>query len=203
MRIIRRHPPAHCPGEIGQAPAADPGRPVGRQVGRRDPAVWGGERRRAGIGLTAMLAVAVALIAAGRAGEVGAARHRIRGTNAPRDGKQQRKGRERRPYFLSSSRNFAWQAPQPFFPISAKAVCMFALSPLLTATSSTSALAAAVSRCARKSFQSLHTSGFGAYLPSGFGPPVPGGNTSGNFCIVSIRSVAPVVALARSFLSSM
>src|SRR6202030_1141534 len=133
---------------------ADPGRPVGRQVGRRDPAVWGGERRRAGIGLTAMLAVAVALVAAGRAGEVGAARHRIRSAGARREGKQQRKGRDRRPYFLISSRNFAWQAPQPFFPISAKAVCMFALSPLLTATRTASAFNGAVSRCALTSFQS-------------------------------------------------
>jgi len=145
MRIIGCDPRAQRSGEIGKTPSADAGLSVGCDVGREDGSERCFESTAARVRATAVLGVGVALIATCRRGQVGAARRRpcIRGFRCdPGDGQEY--GGESRRQSFSFSRNVSWQAPQPFFPRSPKAVCMAALSPLLTATRSASALAAAV-----------------------------------------------------------
>jgi len=63
----RRDCPAHRLDEIGLAPAADAGGLVRRDVGRGDSAEFARHQAAAGIGRAAILAVAVALVAAGGA----------------------------------------------------------------------------------------------------------------------------------------
>src|SRR5712691_10488269 len=201
---VRPHPLTQGTQELRIGPPADAGLGIGGDVRAVERAEWGCQRQPTGIGLAATRPLGMAIIAARGRGEIGAARNGVRvgGFRRRRKRQRQEKDGEDRPYFLTSSRNLPWQAPQPFFPRSAKASCIFALSPPFTAVASTVTFSAAVSRAARKPFESLHTSAFGAYLPSGFGPSVPGGNTSGIFFIVWVRLATAVVALAKSPLSS-
>lgn len=148
--------------ELSLAPAPDPGLAIGRDVG----AVESAERRRdrppAGIRPPAMGAVGMTGDAVGGIGEISTPRDRIRLGSARRR-RQCQQDRNRRPaQCLSFSRKSVWQPPQPFLPRSANAVWMSPLAPLLTATSSASALPAAVFCAARNLSHSLQISGLAA-----------------------------------------
>jgi len=145
MRVVRRDTPPQRSGKVGEAPPANPGFSVGRDVRRDDSAERRFERATARIGPAAILGVGVALVAARRRREGGAACYSVCVFSPRREAAegQEDDGESCRQSF-NFSRNVSWQAPQPFFPRSPNAVWMVALSPLLMATSSTSALPAAI-----------------------------------------------------------
>ena len=135
MGAVGGKTPAHRSHEIDEPPAADAGCFIRRDVGADDGAELGEEDAAPSVGEASMLAVGVTFTAASRGGEIGATR---RGTvigaeSSPGNSEQEKRRYQRRDYLIST-RKFWWQAPQPFFPRSANAVWIAALSPVFTAS---------------------------------------------------------------------
>src|SRR5262245_51209176 len=179
---------------------ADPSFRIGGDVRAVECPERSRECAAAGIGLAAMRAIGVAVGTIGGGGEIGAAGDQVRIGGVSR--RRQQNGSSSEDPYCSFSRNVSWQPPQPFFPRSPKAVSIFALSPLFTATRSASAFSAAVFCASRNLFQSVQIIGLVAYFPSELVPPVPGGNTSAIFFVDWAKPAAPASACANSPLPS-
>src|SRR6516162_4589754 len=190
--------------ELRVAPPADARVRIRGDVRGIEGAKRGCEGAAASVRTSAVLGVGMTALTTSGGGQILAARHQIclRRLGSEPAENQEYDGDRRRQSF-NFSRNVWWQAPQPFFPRSPKAASIFALSPLFTATRSTSAFSAAVFCASRNLLQSVQIAGLVAYFPSELGPPVPGGNTSAIFFVDWARPAAPASACANSSLPSM